>query len=821
MSHEGYIYKHASLAPAKPAVEHALSSHHSRNGSLLHPNDAAGMKTPSRRSSDGHIGHTLATSEEVEDDDYSIGKLSIEAGNRHSSISAASHRNGKSRARGSLGDLRLKMSKDRIRDDRSSRLYIAEDDDTTRSPSPSQLRMRLSGSPLVSKSAGGLSNQPSPIRIPKRASSARHSVATFDLDVQSNASDISPSGVESPRQVPKRDSSLRHSFSASPARMKRKSHRSSNSASSHTRKSSHESQLEFPEREFAQVLDELAEDHVTRRIEELKDKKRKRERELTIATLSLPEVRPVSAIDPAALKIRLSGEALRDSTTDGVTASPMPPTPSPVDAQVEPSAPPPLIAQRVDRTDNGKTSSLLNKSPTDPLLNRQNIDLPRMRGSPPQRSNSKLLRRLSRPLSPTSAEKHRRTISGGFLQPTSPIEDEPVALDPVDKAVKGFVSSPKLSQKVADPQTGRIISFSEVGDPAGSVVFCCVGMGLTRYIMAFYDELALTLKLRLITPDRPGVGASEPRPDASDTPLAWPDDVRAICAHLKITKFSILAHSAGAIYALATALRMPQHIRGRIHLLAPWIPPSQMSVIGTQQEALPVSALPFSQRFLRSLPTPFLKAANSSWLSATSASVTTSLPKSPRKSKRDGRDARTPEPEKGSRNNSPSPLPPQVKGEHAKAAAHEKENLSPERPKMGPPMPSGSKLRDHNHLQSYDTRLTEAIWERATTDANPAVDLLVCLERRQPIGFRYVDITRAIVIHHGSKDSRVPVENVKWLGKTMRKCEVRVLDGEGHGLMASAGVMGNVLMEMAREWEDWNRVTQGRSGVERRVTAGV
>jgi hypothetical protein len=44
-------------------------------------------------------------------------------------------------------------------------------------------------------------------------------------------------------------------------------------------------------------------------------------------------------------------------------------------------------------------------------------------------------------------------------------------------------------------------------------------MGLTRYVMAFYDELATTLKLRLITPDRPGIGGSQG--DQSVTPLSW------------------------------------------------------------------------------------------------------------------------------------------------------------------------------------------------------------------------------------------------------------------------------------------------------------
>ena len=47
-------------------------------------------------------------------------------------------------------------------------------------------------------------------------------------------------------------------------------------------------------------------------------------------------------------------------------------------------------------------------------------------------------------------------------------------------------------------------------------------MGLTRYITAFYDELAKSLKLRLITPDRPGIGESEPQADGADTPLGWP-----------------------------------------------------------------------------------------------------------------------------------------------------------------------------------------------------------------------------------------------------------------------------------------------------------
>ncbi|EGO58836.1 hypothetical protein NEUTE1DRAFT_40909 [Neurospora tetrasperma FGSC 2508] len=433
--------------------------------------------------------------------------------------------------------------------------------------------------------------------------------------------------------------------------------------------------------------------------------------------------------------------------------------------------------------------------------------------------------------------------------------ERPKSADSIDDTVEAYLCSPRLSQKIRHPQTGRVISFSEVGDPNGSAVFCCVGMGLTRYITAFYDELALTLKLRMITPDRPGVGDSEPYSDGNTTPLGWPDDVYAICQALKITKFSILAHSAGAIYALATALRMPQHIRGKIHLLAPWIPPSQINVIGggSQNPLPPTNAIPTSQKILRALPTPILKVANSNFMAATSSSITSSLPKQKR-AKRDkkkdkssslgiieNKDSDRPATSSGIISTEPTGadedmdrIRPTITnsnkgiggGSHRHrhtrskssnlAGVDEHNNHSRHSTSGGlsdADVAAALALAERERQQQYDHRLTHAIWQLATTGANPAVDLLVCLERRHTIGFRYVDITRPVVIHHGSRDTRVPVENVKWLGKMMRRCEVRILEGEGHGLMASAQVMAGVLMEISKEWEDWGRVTGQNPGV--------
>ena len=307
-----------------------------------------------------------------------------------------------------------------------------------------------------------------------------------------------------------------------------------------------------------------------------------------------------------------------------------------------------------------------------------------------------------------------------------------------------------------------------------------------------------------------------------------------------------MAHSAGAIYALATALRMPQHIRGRVHLLAPWIPPSQMAPIGlTKQDPPPAAQLPKSQRFLRAMPAPFLKIANTGFLSAASASLSPNNTGSPRRERRrrsdkfakalaekekenastnnggvERSDSKT---ENGGKPSRPShvrresimlmdqqDMPDGSALEYAKStrdlrSAYSSQTLDKE---AAATLSLEALEEETERREIYDARLTLSIWALATTNANPAVDLLVCLERQRDIGFMYKDITRNVVIHHGSKDTRVPVENVRWLGGQMRKCEVRVLEGEGHGLMASAKVMGGVLEEMGREWREYESVVR-------------
>ncbi|KAL9127492.1 MAG: hypothetical protein Q9217_003648 [Psora testacea] len=807
------------------------------HGSHLLPEHAngtpIGRSSPRRKPSERSLAQASreAAYDDLLDDAYSIGNLSIEPGvaadstqrqpnQKRSLKSLRSVRSFKALAAKSSRDSLPKseicihaMSK-KESEPKHEQFFIAN----SRSPSPSPRDLTVNKREPPAYAFNILHSTDDTLSVQPSTTSMKPYLDSEDAS-SSGPSQSKRSSYAFPHQdhIPTRNSSRRQGSIFANRKQRSRPALSEHSVAPESEAETGDEQFHTPPSTPPPTIAELDEVTVKRRIEELKEQKAKRDRLSTEAASDAPSLPVRTNRSPSPSPLPTDQTTSEQTTVLGVPNGVL--ERSTLQKESEETAPSPTVPQRIQRSNDSRASSgsgrplFIRHSPTT-----STGDTSGAPGRVPQRTDSKLLKRLSQAsTSPAPAEKSRRRFSNplGHTPVNRNTSYQPDSGDSVHDAVGDYLLSPRLSQKVAHPQTGRVISFSEVGDPEGSVVFCCVGMGLTRYITAFYDELATTLKLRLITPDRPGVGDSEPHVDGKDTPLGWPDDIRTICEHRGITKFSVMAHSAGAIYALATALRMPQHIRCRVHLLAPWIPPSQMSAMGTQQEPLPATAMPYSQRFLRSLPTTFLRAANSSFLSITSNSITTSLPRSPRRSKRSMSRSNTPthvDLLPASHTNSPSartkPCDQTRDKENGPPLSDRNPNALMDMATELQPKSEGPTDKEARRA-TYESRLASSIWDAATTKANPSVDLLVCLERKQPIGFRYVDITRAVVIHHGSKDSRVPVENVKWLGKMMRRCEVRVLEGEGHGLMASAGVMSNVLMEVAGEWGDWNRVVQG------------
>ena len=106
---------------------------------------------------------------------------------------------------------------------------------------------------------------------------------------------------------------------------------------------------------------------------------------------------------------------------------------------------------------------------------------------------------------------------------------------------------------------GSVFAFQEYGDRTGTPVMFCHGWPSSCTMAQLTDEAALSLSVRIISPDRPGISGSSMQ---SDRRLSdWPSLVERLADDLGITDFRILAVSGGAPYAYATAVAIPERVR--------------------------------------------------------------------------------------------------------------------------------------------------------------------------------------------------------------------------------------------------------------------
>ena len=108
----------------------------------------------------------------------------------------------------------------------------------------------------------------------------------------------------------------------------------------------------------------------------------------------------------------------------------------------------------------------------------------------------------------------------------------------------------------------RVLSWTEYGDPAGEPIFFHHGLPSSRVAAAVMGPGAARASVRLIAPERPGFGFSDPLPGR--TILDWPADLAQLADHLALDKFSVAGISAGLPYTLASAIVMPD----RLHRVA-------------------------------------------------------------------------------------------------------------------------------------------------------------------------------------------------------------------------------------------------------------
>ena len=104
---------------------------------------------------------------------------------------------------------------------------------------------------------------------------------------------------------------------------------------------------------------------------------------------------------------------------------------------------------------------------------------------------------------------------------------------------------------------GRVIACDVHGPGDGVPLLYFHGAPSSRIETEFLELPGIVEKLgiRLIAPDRPGLGLSDYQ--RRRTVLDWPHDVESIARHFELDRFSILGYSGGGPYALACAQMMP------------------------------------------------------------------------------------------------------------------------------------------------------------------------------------------------------------------------------------------------------------------------
>lgn len=134
---------------------------------------------------------------------------------------------------------------------------------------------------------------------------------------------------------------------------------------------------------------------------------------------------------------------------------------------------------------------------------------------------------------------------------------------------EGYISE----RRTLERSGGRKLGFAEYGDPEGMIVLGFHGVPGTRYMFRPTAASALRLGMRIIAPDRPGYGLSEPQPDRllSD----WLDDVAALLEHLSIDRFSLVGISGGAPFATITAAHYGDRVRA-LGLVSPMGPVAEV-----------------------------------------------------------------------------------------------------------------------------------------------------------------------------------------------------------------------------------------------------
>lgn len=116
---------------------------------------------------------------------------------------------------------------------------------------------------------------------------------------------------------------------------------------------------------------------------------------------------------------------------------------------------------------------------------------------------------------------------------------------------------------------GRKLAYAEFGRTDGAPVLYFHGSPSSRLEpLLIGDEVLNRIGLKVIAPDRPGIGGSDFQ--SSRRLTDWPADVTALADALHLDRFAVLGNSGGGPYVAVCAARIPNRVHAAVIVSGGW-----------------------------------------------------------------------------------------------------------------------------------------------------------------------------------------------------------------------------------------------------------
>ncbi|SFT85339.1 Pimeloyl-ACP methyl ester carboxylesterase [Geodermatophilus amargosae] len=127
-------------------------------------------------------------------------------------------------------------------------------------------------------------------------------------------------------------------------------------------------------------------------------------------------------------------------------------------------------------------------------------------------------------------------------------------------------------------EDGRRISWAEYGRASGVPLLFLHGTPGSRLQVRRMHGPAMAAGIRVVAPERPGYGASDPVPGGV-TFTGYADDLRQLLDHLELPMVTLGGASGGGGFALATAILHPERVT-RLVLISAAVPAPRSALRG-------------------------------------------------------------------------------------------------------------------------------------------------------------------------------------------------------------------------------------------------